>query len=302
MPSVSFDPVAHIYDATRGYPEDVALRIAGAIDEAVNAETQTAFLELGVGTGRIALPMLGPGRMYTGIDISEGMLGQLETKLRAADWQLHSCTVLPWGSLVDENTALASEVSRFTRAYPPSSLRLVRGTIEHLPFRDNSFDVVLAVHVFHLVGDWQQAIYEALRVLRPSGWFLYCWDGYQDSDTQLINDHWREFVKEAGGEVRNNGVSYHHVRQWLHEHGFRPEEQNVLTWEQPVVPGDVVDHIARRSWSGSWTIPDDIFEQSVKRLREWSRDYYGEKVKQERMQKRFFTLVKAHVGQKVSFQ
>src|SRR5690349_237333 len=113
MSSVSFDPVAHIYDATRGYSEDVARRIALAIDGSVQARTQTAFLELGVGTGRIALPLASLGRTYTGVDISERMLTQLETKLRQADWKEHCSDVLPWGSLLDEDAAYAPVVSRF---------------------------------------------------------------------------------------------------------------------------------------------------------------------------------------------
>src|SRR6266571_3027374 len=57
MPSLSFDPVAHIYDATRGYPVEVAQSIAQAIETTAAATPATSFLEVGIGTGRIAFPL-----------------------------------------------------------------------------------------------------------------------------------------------------------------------------------------------------------------------------------------------------
>jgi ubiquinone/menaquinone biosynthesis C-methylase UbiE len=60
MTSLSFDPVAQVYDATRGYPEQVARRI----DQAAKGNVQTRFLEVGIGTGRIALPLAERGRLY----------------------------------------------------------------------------------------------------------------------------------------------------------------------------------------------------------------------------------------------
>jgi ubiquinone/menaquinone biosynthesis C-methylase UbiE len=38
-----------------------------------------------------------------------------------------------------------------------------------LPFADERFDVVLSFAMLHHVGDWEQAVAEAVRVLRPGG-------------------------------------------------------------------------------------------------------------------------------------
>ena len=46
MPSISFDRVAHAYDATRGYPPGVEQQIAKAIVDAVNATSETTFMEV----------------------------------------------------------------------------------------------------------------------------------------------------------------------------------------------------------------------------------------------------------------
>src|SRR6516165_7567759 len=100
MPSMSFDRVAHVYDATRGYPSGVDLQIATSIIDMVDAKTETTFLEVGVGTGRIAFPLASLGHSYTGVDISENMLKQLVAKLLQNDWQEYQQA---WGSLPDEN-------------------------------------------------------------------------------------------------------------------------------------------------------------------------------------------------------
>jgi len=295
MPPVSFDPVAHLYDATRGYPDSIAQRIAQTIDTSVQAVQQTALLEIGAGTGRIAYPLVSLGRTCTGIDISEEMLTVFEEKLRTSGWQEHKNDVLPWGSFIDEDTAYSPLISRFTCAEPPASLRLICADIEHLPLSDTSFDVVIAVHIFHLLDGWQEVIKEVLRVLRPGGWFLHCWDSYNNSDRQLINDQWREFVQELGGQIERPGASSNAIKQWLLTLGLQPEKDCILTWKQSVVPHAIIDTIAHRNWSSSWAIPDDIFDKSIERLWQWANDYYGPDIESERMQEHHFVISKTRV-------
>jgi ubiquinone/menaquinone biosynthesis C-methylase UbiE len=51
-----------------------------------------------------------------------------------------------------------------------------------LPFDDDRFDVVLSFAMLHHVGDWQGAVREALRVLRPGGLFV----GYDALEGPLV--------------------------------------------------------------------------------------------------------------------
>src|SRR5260370_20040702 len=131
MPSLSFDAVAHIYDATRGYPVEVAQSIAQAIETTTGATPATTFLEVGIGTGRIAFPLASLGHTYTGVDISEKMLAQLESKVLTQNWEEYE---QPWGSRADETSAPAHQVRRFARVDPAASLRLVTSDITALPF------------------------------------------------------------------------------------------------------------------------------------------------------------------------
>ena len=107
MPSLSFDRVAHAYDATRGFPPGVDQQIAKAIVDTINAKPETTFMEVGVGTGRIAFPLASLGHIYTGVDISEKMVKLLAVKLLANSWREYE---QDWGSLPDENGASAHTV------------------------------------------------------------------------------------------------------------------------------------------------------------------------------------------------
>src|SRR5215210_1189610 len=81
MPGVSFDRAAEYYDATRGYHTGSDARIRDAIVALTRSGPATRLLELGVGTGRIALPFIRAGYDYTGVDISLAMMDRLVAKL-----------------------------------------------------------------------------------------------------------------------------------------------------------------------------------------------------------------------------
>ena len=248
--SLSFDRAASLYDATRGYAPDVAEQIGKAIVEAAGAQPDTRFLEVGVGTGRIALPIARLGYDYTGVDISEGMMARLR----------------------DKAAALSEE------AAAPLRLQVVTADMTALPFPDASFDAAVAVHVFHLVRGWKQAVDEVLRVLRPGGLFLHCWDNYltSDSGAQSMQERWVEVVHELGGEVGIVGVTRRSlVTDYLRERGLTSETLNTVTWTAHESPQDAFDYIAKRIWSRTWLVPDALFAASIRRLESWATNHYG---------------------------
>jgi ubiquinone/menaquinone biosynthesis C-methylase UbiE len=288
MSSVSFDPIAHLYDATRGYPDAAARQIARAIEQAAHATAQTSFLEVGIGTGRIAFPLASLGHIYTGVDISHKMLAELEKKLRQDAWLEDE---RPWGALPDENTQIASLVQRFVQEAKQSSLRLVRSDMTQLPFCDAAFDAVVAVHVFHLVSDWQLAVREVLRVLRPGGMLLHCWDKNTKGDLQLIGNQWSIFLQESGGNTKRPGAtSTQEVYNWLRAQGFQSEVLAPMFWKMSVTPRQAIENFTRRYMSGTWSIPDDIFSAASERLWKWANTYYGTQIDTPRVQDRCFII------------
>ncbi len=293
MPSLSFDQVAHAYDATRGYPDAVALQIAHAIERVANATAKTRFLEVGVGTGRIAFPLASLGHRYTGVDISEKMVGQLQEKLRTAHWQEQSQS---WGSVPDEDTKHTSVVRRYANSDQAASLRLVMSDITKLPFYNASFDTAIAVHIFHLVDGWQRAVQEVLRVLRPGGALLHCWDEHGKLDIQDISEEWQRILISLGGKTRRPGASsVHFVTEWLTDHGLQTQKIQAVSWERSVTPREIVENTTSRLWSNTWSIPDSIFVPATQRLTAWANEHYSSDMDTPRIQERRFVISKTVV-------
>jgi SAM-dependent methyltransferase len=134
---------AYAYDRLRAYPPEVAGRIATAIGHAVAARgEEPVLLELGVGTGRIALPLIARGYRYLALDCDPAMLEVFQKK--------------------------AAGVMR--------KVRLLLADAREIPLPDESVHGVIAVHLWHLLPDWPRALAEALRVLKPSGVLLEGWE------------------------------------------------------------------------------------------------------------------------------
>jgi SAM-dependent methyltransferase len=252
--SLSFDRAADYYDATRGYPPEVAEVIAEAILRAGRLAPGSEALEIGIGTGRIALPLLARGVHVFGVDISSRMLDQLRQK----------------------QAALA------TQAAPGSigTLQVEVADMTALPFPDGRFQAVIAVHVFHLVSGWLRALDEALRVLRPDGALLVGQDvhsGPGATRTGNIENHWRRILHELGYEQAPLGASgYEAVLDELERRGLRVEETTATRWETQYTPRQALETITSRLWSRTWIVPDDLFAESARRLTAWcEREYAG---------------------------
>jgi SAM-dependent methyltransferase len=125
--TVSFDRVANIYDSTRWSG------VPPAIMERMLNAMKDAFkdckliLDIGTGTGRFAQYFNDSGFTIIGVDVSLPMM--LQARQRGVR-------------------------------------DLVRADAHHLPFRDQTFDASMMIHLIHLARDWVQAIHEAGRVTR----------------------------------------------------------------------------------------------------------------------------------------
>lgn len=140
MKGVNFDRAADYYDATRGLPDRVSQAITDVL--ATELEGRDRCLEVGVGTGRIALPLAERGVQLIGADIADAMMRRL----------------------------VANAGGR-----PPFPLVLADAAV--LPFASAAFDAVLASHVLHLIPGWPAVVDEARRVVRPGGVLLVDFGG-----------------------------------------------------------------------------------------------------------------------------
>jgi SAM-dependent methyltransferase len=137
-PSIAFDRAVDYYDRTRSLSPEAAAQVTAVLAEAVLGHGPV--LEIGVGTGRIAVPLAETGIEVVGLDLSAPMLRKLVERSDAVPVALGDGTALP--------------------------------------FPDDSFGAVIASHVFHLVPEWRDATLEVLRVLRPDGVFLWARGGH----------------------------------------------------------------------------------------------------------------------------
>lgn len=93
------------------------------------------LLDLGCGTGLYSIRALEKGAIVTGIDISEKMLSLAQEKVKTLSLQIN----------------------------------FVLGDMEHLPFNNDSFDVVLSVTSLEFSKNPEMVLREILRVLKKGG-------------------------------------------------------------------------------------------------------------------------------------
>jgi SAM-dependent methyltransferase len=240
---INFDRVAGIYDATRGLPEGVDEAIADRIVAATNAQPGTRFLEVGVGTGRIAAPLIRRGFPFTGVDVSEQMLDRLRQKVGDVP-----------------------------------TLTVIQGDITQLPLPDGSQDVVLAVHIFHLVPEWRKALDEALRVLAPGGFLIYGGNtapGYAGSgDYGRIRGEWDRLVRESGASIRQRYGEWGDTQEAVTALGGRIAVYRAASWMREFRPIDLMESMRNQTFSASWSVPEAVLESVHRRLLAWGRETY----------------------------
>jgi len=157
--SIKFDRAVEYYDATRGFPPGEEIPVAAMIAQVGHLSPASRVLEIGMGTGRIALPVSQYTGAYYGIDLSRPMLERLKVKQK------------------DE------------RVYP------TEGDATRLPFPPNTFDAAVVVHVFHLIPDWRGALNELARVLHPEAALIHCWS-VDDNIFRPIWDVWNSVIHD----------------------------------------------------------------------------------------------------------
>ncbi len=78
--SVPFDHAADYYDATLRIPPQVASKVVESLITAGRLSRDSRVLEIGEGTGRIAIPLAKQLRRVIGVDLSFPMMSVLRNK------------------------------------------------------------------------------------------------------------------------------------------------------------------------------------------------------------------------------
>jgi ubiquinone/menaquinone biosynthesis C-methylase UbiE len=243
MESMSFDSIAPVYDATRVFDEKC---FNAAIDYIVNRFPPERFprlFEPGIGTGRIAIPLAERGYKVTGADISGEMLKILAEKLAAR------ATPLP--------------------------VAYVQRDITSLPFPDASFDIAIAVHIFHLVRDWKKAFTETLRVLKKDAPLVLILTGSGIEIPEVIS-RYAAICAEYGYPAQHLGMRTDILPGYVPTIHRRLETISGLwMWKQPVRVETFLSQIKAKYYSNAKHVPDDVHLKAVEKLETELKQQYG---------------------------
>lgn len=125
---------------TWGPEQDFEIKILRKMMEALPNLEKKLVLEIGMGTGRVAIPILDNLKpWFIGLDLSKDMLQFAKKK------------VLAFRQRID----------------------LLQGDADNLPFRDDLFDGMICVSVFHYFTSPEATLTEFGRVLKRLGVFAY---------------------------------------------------------------------------------------------------------------------------------
>jgi ubiquinone/menaquinone biosynthesis C-methylase UbiE len=203
------DVAADRYDSKWGidFGEIGRRQVAAKVRKALRGEPPRyeRSLEIGSGTGYFTLNLLGAGIIgsATCSDISPGMLETLQQN--AAQLGLEVCT----------ETADA----------------------EHLPFADESFDLVLGHAVLHHIPDLARAFTEFERVLAPGGTVLFAGEPSLYGDrlatvpkrmASTMAPLWRRAIGAAAARPGHRGARDAALEGVVDVHAFAPTELSRL--------------------------------------------------------------------------
>ena len=230
-----FDRAAGFYDETRALPDDAMREVVDRLRAELDGRGHV--LEIGVGTGRIALPLHDAGVPMAGVDLSGPMMSVLVDKAGG------------------------------TPPFP-----LARADATALPFCDARFGGAVASHVFHLIPTWREAVHELLRVVRRGGVVLSSGrERGRDLEGSVYAAVHRRFRAEAGVErdhigARHDGTD---VADEFARLGARERRLEPVGVRRTVTAGAVIDQLEANRWSWTWSLPEDVVRRAAEATREW---------------------------------
>lgn len=216
-----FDDLAENYDATRGGEgrgDEYAADIDGLIPPG-----EAPILEVGVGTGVVALGLVRRGRPVLGLDISAPMLARARARL---------------GPVVVRSDAMA--------------MAIADGIIAH----------AVSVWVVHSVRDPVLLFKEVARVLRPGGSYILCTTQEPTPDDRVgqVLAEMGARVDARLGAPRPRGVTSGEALDWAGQAGFAGQVHR-LERQWRASPKDELAAIALRQWPALRQLDEEAIEE-----------------------------------------
>jgi len=199
-------------------------------------------LEIGVGTGLIAIPLAARGLSLAGVDLSLPMMRKLVEKSGGR-----------------------------------APLPLVRGDATRLPFHDSAFGGAYARWVLHLIPAWRDVVGELCRVARPGSRILIEAGGNVGRWEAM---HHR-FQELTGGDMGPVGLDvrggFDDLDAAFAEQGatYRSLPERIVAVDDPVSVQGFLDRVERRIYSWTWRVSDEDIERAIAEIRPWAEERWG---------------------------
>jgi SAM-dependent methyltransferase len=237
-PSVAFDRAAAYYDQTRGLPEDGARRQTDLLIEEL--ASSGPVLEVGVGTGQVALPLHEAGVGVIGLDLARPMMDRLIEK------------------------------SEGRIPFP-----LVQADATRMPFAEATFGAAYLRWVLHLIPAWEAAVSEMARVVRPEGVILALLGSYGGVRGE-IQDRFSEITGIDHAPVGLGWNAIEELDRAMESLGRRPRPLRPIRHISTDTLEDFIQGIEANRYSWTWRLPEDVRVRGLAQVRPWARERFGD--------------------------
>jgi SAM-dependent methyltransferase len=235
--SIVFDRAASFYDETRALPAEAQAQVTALL--ARELEGVAPVLELGVGTGRMALPLHQRRVPLVGADLSEPMLRRL---IENAGGRL---------------------------PFP-----VVRADGRELPLRTDAVAAVFLCHVFHLIPAWRAVLDEIVRVARPGGLVLVDLGGAPTAVGRAVGRH---FNRQAGLVRPRPGVEDPaELDEAMAQRGAELRLLPQVHFTVDFTISAVLGRLAGNQFSSTWSLTDEQRLAAVDATRQWALAEFGD--------------------------
>jgi SAM-dependent methyltransferase len=259
LTDAEFDEIAPVYDETRGVLNDETTR---GIKKMLGKHDCHSILEIGVGTGRVAFPLVKSDFQVTGVDLSRRMMERASSK-------------------------------------GIKNLVLAEGS--QVPFKNKTFDATMMAHVFHILQDPVSVLHESARVsrigvfalvrkggmgrwwsyFRPEGGLYGDGSDGPDSGDRPSGDRTREYLEESRKSFRaiaeKYGWSLEKQRQ-LHPRNWQREQEiltnyppnDLVTVSETEITLTLEDRLAsfeKNAYSYMMGMPEEMRQEIIREIR-----------------------------------
>lgn len=236
--SVAFDRAAEYYDRTRGLSAEGMRKTIDLL--AGELRDRGLVLEVGVGTGQLALPLHDVGVQVVGLDLARPMMDKLVEK-----------------------------------AGGRSPLPLIQTDATRMPIRDHAFGGAYLRWVLHLIPAWRAALAEMVRVVRPGGVLVTSIGGYGGPRSEIQE----RFAELTGVSLEPPGLTwagYVQLDEAATGLGLVRRDLPPISEMERDGLGVFIDGISNNAYSWTWKVEDpDLFARTAADVRRWAEDRYG---------------------------